>query len=220
MNRARELAEKGAGSGTVVTAGEQSSGRGRRGKNWTSPEGGLFFTLLERPQCAVSDYARYSMALEICAAKAIGKITGKKTYLKWPNDIYVNSKKIAGVLTEWYGEGDRVSWLSLGIGVNVNNPAVNRNMVNCASLAGREISRRAVLEAILEEWASVKRRNILNQPVSRIWNREASGIGAKARYSPQNTGVFLGIDEEGRALVKTGNRIERLSPGENSLRFI
>lgn len=219
MNRAKEQAEKGAESGTVITAEKQSSGRGRQGRNWTSAAGGLFFTLLERPQCAVPDYARYSMAMQLCAAKVIGAITGHKAWLKWPNDIYVDAKKIAGVLTELYAEGDCITWLALGLGININNPAVSPNMVNCASLAGRELSRRLTLTAILEEWISLKQQNVLEGAVACLWNQAAWGVGMEARYSPQHVGVFLGIDEQGRGLVKTDSGIERLSPGSVSLRF-
>ena len=219
MNRAKELAEKGAESGTVLTAEKQSSGRGRQGRNWTSDAGGLFFTLLERPQCAVPDYARYAMAMQLCAAKVISAITGQKAWLKWPNDIYVDAKKIAGVLTELYATGDCITWLSLGLGININNPAVSLNMGNCASFAGRKLSRRLTLTAILEEWISLKQQNILEGAVARLWNQAAWGVGMEARYSPQHIGVFLGIDEQGRGLVQTNSGIERLLPGAASLRF-
>ena len=219
MNRAKERAEKGAESGTVITAEEQSSGRGRKGRNWTSTAGGLFFTLLERPKCAVPDYARYAMAMQLCAAKVISAITGHKAWLKWPNDIYVDAKKIAGVLTELYAEGDCITWLALGLGININNPAVSQNMVNCASLAGHKVSRRQALTAILEEWASLKQHDVLEGAVAPLWNQAAWGVGTEARYLPQHTGVFLGIDEQGRGLVQTNGGIERLSPGAASLQW-
>ncbi|MDR1398777.1 MAG: biotin--[acetyl-CoA-carboxylase] ligase [Treponema sp.] len=220
MNRAKDLADKGAESGAVCIAEKQSNGRGRQGRNWDSAVGGLFFTLLERPTCSVQDYVRYAMALQCCAAKVISTITGQKAWLTWPNDIYVDAKKIAGILSELYAEGDRITWLTLGLGININNPAVSLDMVNCASLAGRECSRRQVLSAILAEWTALKQYGVLEGSVAQLWNQAAWGVGMEVRYSPQRTGVFLGIDEEGRGLVKTDNSIEQLSPGVASLRFV
>jgi BirA family biotin operon repressor/biotin-[acetyl-CoA-carboxylase] ligase len=231
MNRARELAEKGAAGGAVITAGTQTTGRGRNGRPWASRAGGLFFTLLERPGCPVIDYTRYSLMLLLAARKAIGNVSGKKARLRWPNDIYVENRKIAGVLTELHGEGDRLKWLSLGIGVNVNNPVPVRNMVNCAELAGRPLSRRELLLSILEEWSALKASDIPPGELCRLWNRSCDGIGrtvALARNraeepeggQPDGTGVFLGTDFSGRALLRCGKTIKRLAPGKVSLRYI
>jgi BirA family biotin operon repressor/biotin-[acetyl-CoA-carboxylase] ligase len=172
--------------------------------------------------------------LLLAARKAIGKVSGKKARLRWPNDIYVENRKIAGVLTELHGEGDRLKWLSLGIGVNVNNPVPVRNMVNCAELAGRALSRREILLSILEEWSALKASDIPPGELCRLWNRSCDGIGRTAApvrnraEEPEaggknaqwdGAGVFLGTDFSGRALLRCGKTIKRFAPGEVSLRY-
>jgi BirA family biotin operon repressor/biotin-[acetyl-CoA-carboxylase] ligase len=157
MNRAAELAARGCPEGTVITAGEQTAGRGRNGHLWASKQGGLFFTLLERPSFSAADYFRISLAFQIAVARALTKICGKPVRLRWPNDLYAEGKKIAGLLTEFHAEGDRLSWISLGLGVNVNNAPHSDEAANCADLAGRPLSRQEVLLAILAEWESRKK---------------------------------------------------------------
>jgi BirA family biotin operon repressor/biotin-[acetyl-CoA-carboxylase] ligase len=242
MNRARELADRGISGGTVVLAETQSAGRGRNGKPWLSRRGGLFFTLLERPDLAVLDYPAMTMIAHIAVARALSRICGKKTLICWPNDIYVAGKKIAGILTELQGEGDKLSWISLGMGVNINNNPALPDTVNCTDLVKHPVSRRMVLVTILDEFEKTKR--ILADPAELCtqWNQEAEGIGRRVlvhdskyaverQYSPQkyNTlcgdvtvgkGVFLGIDPLGQGLVKTSKSIIRLIPGSMSLVFI
>jgi BirA family biotin operon repressor/biotin-[acetyl-CoA-carboxylase] ligase len=223
MNRARELAEKGAESGTVITAGKQTSGRGRQGKSWASKTGGLFFTLLERPNYVIGDYSRHALLMQIAAARAIRAFTGKEALLKWPNDVYIENRKVAGVLTELYGEGDMLRWLTLGIGININNPVPSPSSVNCASLAKHTVSRREMLVAVLRSFSALKSKEHGDASLRRMWNKTAFGIGKRVRVTGQNEtryeGVFLGIDAFGRGIVKTGNTEHRLFPGEVSLHF-
>jgi BirA family biotin operon repressor/biotin-[acetyl-CoA-carboxylase] ligase len=150
MDRMRELAEKGAPGGMAITAEKQSSGRGRNGRTWISKQGGLYFTLLERPALAVADYMQSSLIFQMAAAQAISSV-GAKAYPRWPNDIYVKGKKIAGVMTEISAEGDILKWLSIGVGVNVNNSPPSAKTTSCAEISGHHVSRRDLLIKILDE---------------------------------------------------------------------
>jgi BirA family biotin operon repressor/biotin-[acetyl-CoA-carboxylase] ligase len=213
MNRAAELAAKGCSGGTIITAGEQTAGRGRNGRPWASSEGGLFFNLLERPAINAAEYFRVSLALQIAAARSLTKICGKPVQPRWPNDLYAEGKKIAGLLTEFHAEGDRLLWISLGMGVNVNNAPYSRESANCAGIAGRPISRQEVLLAILNEWDLVK-KDMESPTLHKEWNALVWGKGKKAvaTESKKNVitnGIFMGIDELGRGILK----------GENQNRF-
>ena len=227
MNRAAEFAARGCPGGTVISAGEQTAGRGRNGRAWASSRGGLFFTLLERPALSASEYFRVSLAFQIAAARALAELCGKPIRLKWPNDLYAEGKKIAGLLTEIHGEGDRLLWVSLGLGVNVYNSLPpgrwageisSKQPVNCSSLTSRPISRREVLLAILEQWELVKKD--LNSPtLHRQWNSLAWGIGKKVPGTAG--GIFMGIDEQGRGIIKLENQRQFFcNPGDITIRGI
>ncbi|MDR1949306.1 MAG: biotin--[acetyl-CoA-carboxylase] ligase [Spirochaetaceae bacterium] len=224
MNRARDLAGRGIPGGTVIAAETQTAGRGRNGRSWASSPGGLFFTLLERPDLAVADYAQLTLAAHISLGQAVAKACGEETRLRWPNDVYVRGRKIAGILTELYGAGDRIVWMALGIGVNVNNPAAFRGSGSCAAIAGHPLSRRRLLLDILDSLAAVKKEGEL----VRRWNGAAEGIGREVtdrgtRRSGDKTpegGIFMGIDGSGRGILKTASGLRFLPPGSASLRFV
>jgi BirA family biotin operon repressor/biotin-[acetyl-CoA-carboxylase] ligase len=242
MNRAREYAEQGFPGGTVVVAERQSAGRGRNGRIWTSEPGGLFFTILERPDIGIAGYSLPAMAVQIAAARALTGICGKKALLRWPNDIYAGGKKIAGVLTEVSGEGDRISWMSFGIGVNMNNPAPAAYSTSCADIRGRPVSRREGLAAILDELAGLQKKAALHPRLLRdLWNSLAGGIGCPVlavepgrdsgasegkKYTGDQRllarGVFQGINASGACIIKTGagGRNRCFSPGSASLIFL
>lgn len=244
MDRARELALRGAEGGTVITAEKQSAGRGRHGRTWVSRQGGLFFTVLERPRLAIADYTLSSLVLQIAVAKSILFFCGKRAYLRWPNDVYINSRKIAGISTEISGEGDLLNWLSGGVGINVNNPVPSGKAASCAEITGHNLSRREVLRKILEEIDNVKKKissaAIYSQgshALAAEWNSMSDCIGAKAAvFEPVNKdeisleipgkilarGVFGGIDPAGRCVLKTegGKGSMYFNQGSVSLAFL
>jgi BirA family biotin operon repressor/biotin-[acetyl-CoA-carboxylase] ligase len=229
MDRAREFAVQGSPGGTIITAEKQSAGRGRNGRTWISRQGGLFFTILERPGLAIADYILYSLVLQIAVARTVSSVCGIKARLRWPNDVYVNRRKIAGIITEISGEGDLINWISGGIGVNINNPVVSGKTASCAEITGHPVSRGEVLRKILEEIKFVTQRFSStaayaqgNRALTGEWNSMADCIGAKvAILEPLGgereagttgrqgrilaRGVFEGIDPAGRCILNTGN---------------
>jgi len=226
MDRARELALKGLGGGIVITAEKQSAGRGRSGRTWISRQGGLFFTVLERPRLAIADYTLLSLVLQIAVVRCVSSICGKQAHLRWPNDVYINRRKIAGITTEISGEGNLINWLSGGVGVNVNNPTPSGKAASCAEITGRQHSRRVVLAKILNEIDKVKKEFDTSaayfqgsRALAGEWNSHCDCIGAKAvifepddkaeNYTIESDGrilargVFGGIDPAGRCILKT-----------------
>ena len=248
MDRAREAAFNKTDNNfaeKIFTAEKQSAGRGRNGRTWVSRQGGLFFSILERPNMSISNYTLLSLIMQIAVVRSITEICAKKAYLRWPNDIYINRKKIAGITTELSGEGDMILWLSAGIGVNINNPVPSVKAVSCAEIIGHQISRRDVLNKILVEIDIVKETFISkaaysqgNPALAKEWNSLTDCFNAKAVvFEPnvlQNTaneedekqgrilarGVFQGIDPAGRCILKTDESTLFFNHGTVSLGFI
>lgn len=159
QNLARELALQNTPDGTLVLAYEQTGGRGQYERSWDAKRGGIYFTLVLRPQKAV----RYSGTLSLRAAGAVcdtlKKMFGFKTKIKYPNDVLVwehktrSWKKICGILIESSTEADCTQWLLVGIGINVNNKlaaSLNGTATSVKKLLGREIDPEWILQEVLE----------------------------------------------------------------------
>ncbi|ASJ02413.1 hypothetical protein A3L09_03670 [Thermococcus profundus] len=120
MDEARKLAEKGSPSGLFVIAGEQRSGKGRRGRGWHSPPGGLYFSLILRPGMPMEDVRRVEESALLAVEGFMNSLGLNADASR--RGIIVNGRKIGGILTEAYGEVDEVRFVILGVGINVNNP--------------------------------------------------------------------------------------------------
>ncbi len=151
---ARRLAEEAAPEGTLIISEEQTAGRGRRGRSWISPAGtGLWFSLILRPPLSHPRILLVTPLAAVAVAGALRKITGLSAGIKWPNDIVIDGKKTAGILTE-LGTGERGGgYIIVGIGINVNTtsfPAEFRDRATSLRLcSGRRISRMRILVPVL-----------------------------------------------------------------------
>lgn len=154
METARDLARGGCPDFTVVIAGRQTGGRGRLRRVWDSQDGGLYFTVVIRPEIPPAWSYRYNFAASLELARTIRNMLAIQVDVKWPNDLLVNEKKVSGMLSEMEAEADRVGFINIGLGLNVNN-AIDTDVPNAASLshfAGRMISRKALLGAFLDNY--------------------------------------------------------------------
>jgi len=241
MDAARDLAmNKAAEDGTLVIAEKQEKGKGRGCNAWLSSQGGLYFTIIERPALNIADYCLPLMLYQIAVARVLASRLGKQFTLRWPNDVYAGKRKIAGILTELEGEGDSVKWLTIGIGVNVNNTVPLEGTVSCSDLAGRPVLRREILLEILNEAERLKKFSGTgiayaqgNRFLAAEWNALAGCIGKKAAVLIPGTGnqvtksrvvargIYSGIDPAGRCVIKTQDEKEMLhfSPGPVSVVF-
>ncbi|NJF24922.1 biotin--[acetyl-CoA-carboxylase] ligase [Thermococcus sp. Bubb.Bath] len=145
MDEARKLAEKGVPSGLFVIAGEQRSGKGRRGRSWHSPPGGLYFSLILRPEIPMDELWKVEESSTRAIVGFLGTlgIEAKAS----GSGVFVNNKKIGGILTEAYGELEAVNFAILGVGLNVNNPAPPGGISLSAEL-GRELGLLDVTEGL------------------------------------------------------------------------
>ncbi len=119
-NLAKELARSGADNGTVVVAEVQQGGKGRLGRCWVSPQGGIWMSIVLRPQMELKDAACYTLLAGVAAARGLNDTCRIQVGIKWPNDLLLNGKKIGGILTEVQGEWQAVDYLVIGIGINFN----------------------------------------------------------------------------------------------------
>lgn len=150
---AKELARQGAPEGTLVLAEEQTAGKGRRGREWISPGyRNLLFSLLLRPTLPPHQVFALTMTLALAACEAAREKTGLEILIKWPNDLYVGRKKLAGILTEFALKGKRLDYVILGLGLNVNWHPMSSLSTSVLAETGRKVSRNALLPGILQRF--------------------------------------------------------------------
>jgi BirA family transcriptional regulator, biotin operon repressor / biotin---[acetyl-CoA-carboxylase] ligase len=219
--RARELAEAGAPSGTVVTADEQSAGRGRHGRVWSAPAGAaLLYSAVLRPLDERHALLPLAVALAVC--DAIESVAPLSCRVKWPNDVWIGESKVAGVLIE----ARPPDWAVIGVGVNVAiaDDEFASDLRWRATSVGHGVDvgdvRRALDEA-LGARAEEPEEETLSAFGERdaLLGREVRWVGAGSDHG-DGSGVARGIDERGNLLVETtgGNRMA-LGSGEVSLRL-
>lgn len=156
MARARDLARGGCPEFTVITADTQTGGRGRLGRAWHSPPGGLYFTIVLRPTLPPQLSSLTTFAAGLTWARLLREDYQIEVGLKWPNDLLVGEKKLAGMLAEMEAQGDRLTFVNIGIGLNVNNDptAVGPEAIALSQLTGQKLSRRDLLAGFLDRFES------------------------------------------------------------------
>ena len=118
---ARNMANEGAGEGLVVIADSQTKGRGRFGRSWQSPKGqGIWMSIITRPQIQPQNIPAITLITGLAVCKAIRQTTSLPAYIKWPNDVVLNGKKVCGILTQMSGDASKINYVIIGIGINVN----------------------------------------------------------------------------------------------------
>lgn len=155
---ARKMASLGEGNGTVILAGEQTGGKGRRDRAWFSPPGGLWFTVILRPDLPPVSLSGITLLFSLFIIEFLNKELEKSgvntpLQLYWPNDIYFSEKKLGGILIESRCSDSSVKWLIAGIGININNEEKNfpslLNAVSLNSITKRRFAIRSLLKRML-----------------------------------------------------------------------
>jgi BirA family biotin operon repressor/biotin-[acetyl-CoA-carboxylase] ligase len=154
MDEATALARRDCPSFTVVVAQRQTRGRGRLQRTWLSGDGGLYFTVVVRPEITLMQAGLVNLAAAIDMADVLRAQYGVDARLKWPNDILVDHRKICGVLSQMEVEGDQLRYLTIGLGLNVNNgPEIEMPAaVSLEGLLARKVPRRPILTAFLDRF--------------------------------------------------------------------
>jgi BirA family biotin operon repressor/biotin-[acetyl-CoA-carboxylase] ligase len=205
---ARELAQAGAAEGTVIVAGRQTAGQGRLGRYWVSPAGGLYLTVVLRPPA--EHLKALVMVAALAVARAIERLAGLETSLKWPNDVLVAGRKIAGILSESELMGQNVSYALVGIGVNVNTDMAA--YTETAPLAtsvmtelGQQVSREALAAGILNEFEALYLAALAGEPIDKEWRARLGTLGKKVqvRFGERvEEGLAEDVDRDGNLILR------------------
>jgi len=224
----KELASQGAPEGTLVIADEQTAGRGRLDRKWLAPPGtSLLMSLLFRPNLAPNQAQRLTMICSLAIADAIEGLTGLPVDLKWPNDIFIRGKKAGGILTELGMRGDRLDYVVVGMGLNINWPisalAELRGLATSLSEElGQEVSRLELLWAILEgieaRYKCLKRGESPHEE----WSARLITLARQVQVTTPKevlTGWAEGVDADGALILRTPDgRCKRILAGDVTLR--
>ena len=217
MDVASKLAHEGAPHGVVIGADEQTAGRGRRGTTWVSPPGaGLYFSFIARPSAGAG---LITLAAGVAVREGIRAATGLAAHLKWPNDVIVDRRKLAGILAEGVAIGSPQQAVVIGVGINVQPaaypPEIAARATSLEGELGKAIDRGALLTAVL---------SALRDRLETLERRPGDILQAWRAASPNATGTRVewdgghgttaGIDDSGALLVNTTAGVERIIAGE------
>lgn len=225
-NYARALAESSAPEGTVVIAEQQSRGRGRLGRRWVSPPYvNLYCSILLRPTLPPARAPQITLMAAVALSEAITEFSPVPALIKWPNDILVGGKKLAGVLTEAISDARRIEFVILGIGVNVNYAPeampreIRESATSLAALAGRRINREDFLRRLIQDldrcYAILQEDGFA--ALAPQWDARFGLKGRAVRIDMTDrsiTGRVLGIDADGLLIVESGGGRERIVAGD------
>ena len=206
----REWAQMQAREGLILVAREQTSGRGRLRRGWESPPGGLYLSLLLRPAISVARANQLTMLVSLAALDACREISGVRAKPKWPNDLLLNDKKLAGVLTELGSSGSRLDYAVIGLGLNVNNDFSRSALAETATSmkmvtgVGYDIER--VLEAFVAAMGKWYGSFLRGMSPHRAWAQNLEPIGRRVvvHQSARQPlrGRAEGVSEDGALLVR------------------
>lgn len=212
--------------GLVIIAEEQTGGVGRLGRSWTSPAGGIWVTVVLAPKVPVGRAFMVTMAASIAVARAIRKEYDLGALIKWPNDIYVGDRKIAGLLLELVSEGDTIRACLLGIGIDANispdslAPDLRETVTSLSAELGHPVDRAALLARVLKEFES---RYLLIEggeydTIAREWRSLSATLEHRVRITTMRAtfeGDAIDIDEYGALLVRRDSgKVERVIAGD------
>jgi BirA family biotin operon repressor/biotin-[acetyl-CoA-carboxylase] ligase len=206
MDAAKNLARKGCPDFTTVIAGRQVSGRGRLKREWLSDKGGLYFTMVLRPDLPPVLSFRVSFLASLTLARILNEMFGVDVRVKWPNDLLVDERKISGMLSELEAEADRVAFINVGVGVNVNNDpsAIEPAAISLKAILGRKVSKKDILARYLDAFEQQMQTAALDRVIEE-WkaytvtlNREVRVVTTREVF----TGKAVDVDDSGALVLK------------------
>jgi BirA family biotin operon repressor/biotin-[acetyl-CoA-carboxylase] ligase len=225
--QACRFADDGESEGLVVIADQQSSGKGRMGRRWESPAGvNLYASILLRPEILPYDAPKMTFLSAVAVCRAIMSVTGLRATVKWPNDVLLKGKKVAGLLNEMSAETDRVNYVVLGVGVNLNmqNTQFPEDLrypaTSLAIASGSPVSRLDFTRNLLQEVDALYQLFVQqgSEPVLDAWVQLCDMTGKTVRVEGNDLpieGVMAGLADDGALLVRTATgKMERVYAGD------
>ncbi|HSE78975.1 MAG TPA: biotin--[acetyl-CoA-carboxylase] ligase [Alphaproteobacteria bacterium] len=224
---AKRLARAGAEDGTLVWAKTQTAGRGRSGRKWDSPRGNLYLSIVLRPECSPGDAAQLGFVAAVGLGDALSSVLPPMVEyrFKWPNDVLMNDRKLAGILLEAEGAAKpQLDWLVVGIGVNVRSHPENVEFpaTNLEFETGVKFATTDILEAFGRHFLSWVNRWLDEgfAPVRAAWRSKAQSLGERIRVRVADrtlSGRFLDIDADGALQLDAGRKaggVRRITAGD------
>ncbi len=203
----RRLAENGAKEGLLVIADEQTAGKGRRGRSWTSEPGeNIYMSYLLRPDIDPSNASMITLVAALSCAQAICEVTGLPAQIKWPNDIVVNGHKVTGILTEMSTEMTSIQYVVVGIGINVNQKTFPEEIREVASSLSLELGQDVVRSRIIAAYGNFWEQNY------DLFLKAGNLSGIRAIYER----FLVNIDRE-VVVIDAGGNQEFISRGINDM---
>lgn len=224
---ARQLAENGAAEGEIVIAEQQTRGRGRLGRSWVSPPFvNLYLSVVLRPKLPPAHAAQITLMAAVALADTVSCFAPDPPAIKWPNDILLRGKKLAGILTESSITAEKVNYVILGIGVNLNFPqalmpdAISRRATSLMECAGKRVSREAFLARLIHDldrcYGILGERGF--DAIAPRWEARFSFRGKRVRVEMGDqglSGIAKGIDRDGALIVEgAGGQCHRVLAGD------
>jgi BirA family biotin operon repressor/biotin-[acetyl-CoA-carboxylase] ligase len=206
MDTAKDLARKNCPDLTVVVAGRQTKGRGRLKRQWRSDDGGLYFTMVLRPDLPVLLSSRVNFLASLTLAQVLRELFQIDAAVKWPNDILVDDYKISGMLSELEAETDRILFINIGMGINVNNDpsVVEPGASSLKKIAGRKISKKTLLNRFLAEFEqhlkSAKFENVISE-----WKKYTVTLNRQVRivtHKEVSEGLAVDVEQDGALVLE------------------
>jgi BirA family transcriptional regulator, biotin operon repressor / biotin---[acetyl-CoA-carboxylase] ligase len=210
---ARELAENGAAEGSIVIAESQRSGKGRRGKKWISPSGGLWMTIILRPDVPPIKAPQLTLVTGVAVAKTLDEECGLDVGIKWPNDILIGDKKVCGILTEVKADMGTVDYVLVGIGIDLNvdvdifPPKLREGATSLKRELEREIQGAQLVQRFLQNFEVTYNqfKEGKFQEILRDWRRLSKTIGSYVEIHKKGRtvrGYAVGINKDGILILE------------------
>lgn len=229
---AKKLAYHGAADGAIVVAEEQTGGKGRLDRNFFSPRGkGIWFSVILRPNFLPKDAPKCTLLAAVAVAEAMARFN-LKPEIKWPNDIMHDGRKLVGILTEMTGEIGKITYLVIGVGINVNIsrdefPEDLRGIATSLTEmnGGEELPRVYLLRAVLEEFDKLYREVTASgfDKVLERWKKYNFTLGKNVRVISASDGSFftgraIDLNHDGALVVETADGLQTVYAGDVSIR--
>ena len=229
QNQALKMAKEEESNGTVIIAEKQTGGRGRSGRKWISPKGGIWFSIILHPKFDISNTTLFPIAASLALSYAIEKTCKITTELKWPNDLTIKGKKLAGMLVDASLESNKIENLVLGVGINfeINTKEMEKilkktpNFYGVTSLSEQKNKTKPIqliqsflleLENIYEELNNNQCKKIISK-----WTEKSSTIGKKIQVDTHQgkiKGDAIKIDDDGGLIVKEKDKTKKIFAGD------
>lgn len=229
QNQALKISEDSANDGTIIIAAKQTGGKGRLGRKWISPKGGMWFSIILQPKFDIAITTLFPIASSLALSYAIEKTFKILPELKWPNDLTIKGKKIAGMLVDVSLESNKIERLVLGVGINfdVDTKQIEKTLKGTSNFYGvaslseqkKKVKPKLLvqtflveLEKIYELLNSKQTKNIISE-----WTKRSSTIGKKVEINTiegKIKGDAIKIDDDGALIVSKKNKTNKIIAGD------